>query len=80
MMRNMATARLPFSAEQKPAEEGLGGFGAEYLADGVDGWAAVADEPFDVFAVAGGLGNGVYLASCCKKINIGRRHLCGQRR
>ena len=80
MMRSMATARLPFGAKQKPAEEGLGGFGAEHLADGVDGGAAVADETFDVFAVAGGLGNGIYLASCCKKINIGRRHLCGQRR
>ncbi len=60
----MTRRTLPFYPEQKPAEEGLGGFGAEHLADGVDGGAAVADETFDVFAVAGGLGNGIYLASC----------------
>ena len=80
MMRSMATARLPFGAKQKPAEEGLGGFGAEHLADGVDGGAAVADETFNVFAVAGGFGNGVYRAGGSEEVGVCGGHLCGQRR
>ncbi len=79
-MRSMATERLPFCAKQKTAEEGLGSFGAEHLADGVDGGAAVADEPFDVFAVAGGFGNGVYRAGGSEEVGVCRRHLLGQRR
>ena len=80
MTRSVPRRPLPFYPEQKSAEEGLGGFGAEHLADGVDGGAAVADETFDVFAVAGSFGNGVYRAGGSEEVGVCRRHLCGQRR